>query len=160
IAEQSLQDMNAHPLTRALWRPRLMKSLQWVQNRLGEMGERKPVAFDKGGTMEVQGIRIYGKIDRLDRAADGSLAIVDYKTGHPPTSKMVDAGYSMQLGTLGLLAESGAFGITGKATVFEYWSLAKPKKGKVTDTGFGYIETPLRIGAKRSGPLPDEFLPK
>lgn len=160
IAEQRLQDMNAHPLTRALWRPRLMKSLQWVQLQLAAMDDRKPVAFEKDGVMEVQGIRIFGKIDRLDRSADGSLAIVDYKTGHPPSGKMVEAGYSMQLGTLGLLAESGAFGVTGKATKFEYWSLAKPGKGKPSETGFGYVETPLRVGSKRSGPLPDEFLPK
>ncbi len=74
----------------------------------------------------LDGIKLYGKVDRIDRLADGGLAIVDYKTGMPPGPKQVAAGYAMQLGLLGLIAERGGFeGIGGTAAVFEYWSLAQ-----------------------------------
>ena len=76
-----------------------------------------------------------GKADRIDRAADGSLAIIDYKTGKAPSGKAVAAGYSLQLGLLGLMAERGRFaGVRGTATAFEYWSLIKDgdRFGKMT----------------------------
>ncbi|RZV34060.1 MAG: hypothetical protein EX262_05435, partial [Sphingomonadaceae bacterium] len=41
----------------------------------------------------------------------------------------------------------------------EYWSLAKAKSDD-HDTGFGYIETPLLTGRKRSGIPPEDFLPE
>ena len=51
---------------------------------------------------------MYGVADRIDRSADGSLAIVDYKTGSPPRTKAVAAGFAMQLGLLGLIARTRA----------------------------------------------------
>jgi ATP-dependent helicase/nuclease subunit B len=71
-------------------------------------------------------IRLLGRVVRIDRTADGTLAIVDYKTGQPPGPRQVAAGYAMQLGLLGLIAEHGGFeGVDGLARVFEYWSLAQ-----------------------------------
>jgi ATP-dependent helicase/nuclease subunit B len=87
--------------------------------------------------------------DRIDRMADGSLAIVDYKTGTPPGPKAVAEGYSMQLGLLGLIAERGGFeGIEGVPAAFEYWSLAK-KAGKL-----GHVASPV---AGRNGLDPADF---
>src|SRR5690606_33004476 len=34
LAAEELAKMNAHPLMRALWRPRLMKALEWVEQSL------------------------------------------------------------------------------------------------------------------------------
>jgi ATP-dependent helicase/nuclease subunit B len=83
---------------------------------------------------------------------------VDYKTGRPPSGAQVEAGYALQLGTLGLMVESGAFPeARGPATRFEYWSLGKSKD---SETGFGYVTTPLLEGNKRSGIPPGEFLPQ
>src|SRR5690606_7996695 len=101
IAQGSLAAMNAHPLTRALWRPRLLKALEWVALRIVEDPARVPVKFEQWGEMREQGVRIFGKIDRLDRLENGALAIVDYKTGKPPSWKQVDRGFALQLGTLG-----------------------------------------------------------
>jgi ATP-dependent helicase/nuclease subunit B len=64
----------------------------------------------------------------------------------------------LQLGTLGLMVEGGAFPeARGSATRFEYWSLGKSKD---SETGFGYVTTPLLEGNKRSGIAPGEFLPQ
>jgi len=112
--------------------------------------------------MIVNGVRIKGRADRIDRLSDGSLAIVDYKTGGPPSKKQVTQGYALQLGLLGLIAGQGKFAnertgqvVTGTATRFEYWSLAKSKK----EEGFGYRETPMKEEGARTGLMPDEYLP-
>lgn len=158
IATRHLEEMNAHPLMRALWRPRLLRALEWVAQQIEEHPERVPEVIEKRGEMLVKGVRVHGKADRIDRLPDGSMAVVDYKTGRPPSGKQVEAGYALQLGTLGLMTEKGAFeNRPGEASTFEYWSLGRSDK---SDTGFGYIETPLKVGSKRSGVLPEEFLPE
>ena len=71
-------------------------------------------------------MKLHGKADRIDRLVDGSLAILDYKTGKAPAQKAIDAGFALQLGLLGLIAEAGGFdGITGAPRAHEYWSLTK-----------------------------------
>ena len=156
IAAEKLGEMNPHPLTRALWRPRLLKALEWVAEEIAADPGRRPELVERDGVLIWRGIKLKGRIDRLDRLADGGLAVVDYKTGRPPSGAQVQQGYAMQLGTLGLMVEQGAFaGVTGSATRFEYWSLARNKDG-----GFGYIETPILEGRKQKGIAAGEFLPE
>ncbi len=158
IAEEELQAMHAHPLTRALWRPRLLRALEWVEAQIAADPSRQPVLWEEKGTLDWRGVTIHGRIDRLDRLEDGTLAVVDYKTGKPPSGAQVEAGYALQLGTLGLMVEHGAFAkVQGHATRFEYWSLGKHAD---SETGFGYVTTPLLEGNKRSGIAPADFLPQ
>ena len=141
-----------HPLMRALWQPRLTEAIEWIVTRTIEQRHvRTIVASEIPGVAEIAGVRLKGRADRIDRVADG-LAIVDYKTGKAPSGKAVAAGYSMQLGLLGLIAERGGFpGISGKAALFEYWSLAKDAKG-----GFGKVSTP--VGSKATDLTSDNFV--
>ncbi|MEO6388380.1 MAG: PD-(D/E)XK nuclease family protein [Croceibacterium sp.] len=158
LAADELTRMNAHPLMRALWRPRLLKALEWVEATIAADPERVPTVIEDWGKLEVKGIEIFGKADRIDVLADGTLAIVDYKTGAPPSGKEVEAGFALQLGTLGLMARQGAFEkARGEPERFEYWSLGA---SKTSETGFGYVTTPILEGNKRTGIPPDEFLPK
>ncbi len=159
LADRHLAEMNTHPLMRALWRPRLKKALEWVEAETARDPGREPIAWEEQGEITYRGLVITGTADRIDRLEDGSLAIVDYKTGKPPTTREVEAGFAMQLGTLGLMAVEGAFGpLGGVPTRFEYWSLRKSDKNETT--GFGYIETPIKRGNKRSGIEPERFLPE
>ncbi|MGN3973444.1 PD-(D/E)XK nuclease family protein [Tsuneonella sp. SYSU-LHT278] len=156
IASEQLAEMNAHPLTRALWRPRLMKALEWVAASIAADPLRTPVLVEAQGELDWRGITIRGRIDRLDRLEDGSFAVVDYKTGRPPSGAQVERGFALQLGTLGLMVEEGAFPeARGAATRFEYWSLARNKDG-----GFGFVETPVLEGRKQKGVPAGEFLPR
>ena len=158
LAADELRQMNAHPLMRALWRPRLLKALEWVEARLAAEPGRVPAAIEDWGEIEVKGIKVFGKADRIDRLPDGTLAVVDYKTGAPPSGREVEAGYALQLGTLGLMARAGAFEkAQGEPARFEYWSLGS---SKTSETGFGYITTPIREGNKRTGIPAEEFLPR
>lgn len=155
IADQVLETMNAHPLMRALWRPRLFKALEWIDAQVARMaGEGRTVAASEAkGDMQFQGIRVHGRADRIDRLPDGGLAIIDYKTGKPPSRKMVMQGYSLQLGLIGLIAAAGGFKeVKGQPTQFEYCSLAKKKDS------FGFIEAPFRTDRVKDAVDQEEFL--
>lgn len=158
IMRAVMEEENAHPLLRALWEPRLLAALEWVAREVRE-SDREVLAMeeDAKGEFEFQGVRIHGKPDRIDRLPGGGLGIIDYKSGKPPSAAQVEAGFALQLGVLGLIAQAGGFPkAPGNPEAFEYWSLGKSDK---SETGFGYIETPLKVGNKRSGLLPEQLLP-
>ncbi|QDM40168.1 double-strand break repair protein AddB [Altererythrobacter sp. TH136] len=158
IARETLSAMHAHPLTRALWRPRLLNALRWVEASVASDPSRTPVLWEEKGRMEWRGVTLHGRIDRLDQLEDGTFAVVDYKTGKPPSGAQVERGFALQLGTLGLMVGEGAFAkAQGTASRFEYWSLGRSDK---SDTGFGYITTPILEGAKKKGIAAGEFLPQ
>jgi ATP-dependent helicase/nuclease subunit B len=153
-AEQMLAEIAAHPVLRALWAPRLIEASEWVAATMTEQRAegRTPVAAEIFGKAMVDGIELYGKVDRIDRTAAKQLAIVDYKTGKPPGRAQVAAGYAMQLGLLGLIAERGGFeGISGVPMLFEYWSLAS-QKGKL-----GYVASPTGRSKQGIGVEAEDF---
>ncbi len=132
-----LRDARTHPMMRALWQPRLMEAIDWIAQQMDARADegRKVIAVEQTGVIALAGVELRGTVDRLDRLATGGLAVIDYKTGKAPSAAAVKAGYSLQLGLLGLIAERGGFtDIKGQAAAFEYWSLAKHdgKFGKVT----------------------------
>ncbi len=159
LAERMLAEMSAHPFMSALWRPRLTSALAWIEKHTDDLlGDgRKPALWEEWGQIEVDGIRVFGRADRIDRLADGSLAVIDYKTGTPPSAKMVREGYSLQLGLIGLIAREGGFEkVSGEASKFEYWSLARQRNGD----GFGYVASPVKDGRNRSELEPGDFVPQ
>ena len=160
-AEKILREKQVHPLFWGLWRPRICAALERFEEWVDEAAKegREVLATEAWGEMLFEGVKVMGIADRIDRLPDGSLAIVDYKTGSPASAAQVEAGYALQLGVLGLIAREGAFksgdgAVSGEARGFEYWSLAKDK-GE-----FGYIYEPMKTGNKRSGILPEDFLPE
>ncbi|WP_068076411.1 double-strand break repair protein AddB [Novosphingobium lentum] len=156
LAEVALDEMSAHPFMRGLWRPRLLAGLAWVERHTDDLlgTGREVIAYEQRGEIRVKGIRIHGRADRIDRDAEGNLAVLDYKTGAPPTGAMVEKGFALQLGLIGLIAQGGGFEhVSGTPTRFEYWSLARGKDGE-----FGYAQEPVLEGQKRHGLPRDEFL--
>jgi len=102
-------------------------------------------------------VRVQGRADRIDRMPDGSLAVIDYKTGQPPSARRVEEGFALQLGLIALIASRGGFpNIDGEAQYFEYWSLAK----KPGEDKFGYTMEPVLEGKRKSGISRDRFLPE
>jgi len=70
--------------------------------------------------------RLSGRADRIERRQGGGLAILDYKTGTPPTQKEVEAGLSPQLPLEAAMAAAGAFGeaVSGMSEELAYWHLS------------------------------------
>ena len=158
-ADAVLAEANVHPLMRALWEPRLVAALRWVEASIDGNPDREVAAVEATGAMHVQGIRVHGRADRIDRLPGGELAIVDYKTGSPPSAAMVEQGFALQLGVLGLIAEDGGFaGLAGDPAVFEYWSLGKAKD-EGNPFGFGYLSSPIKRSSREGGIPVEDFLP-
>ena len=156
LAAGELARMSGHPLVRHLWWPRLQQALDWVVKHTEELAEegRVPIAWEVDGEIPIAGAVLKGRADRIDRLEDGSLAILDYKTGSPPSKAQVEHGFALQLGLIGLMAREGAFkGVRGTPEKFEYWSLARARDGN-----FGYVETPHPGPRGKRGIPHDEFL--
>ncbi|MBB3909926.1 double-strand break repair protein AddB [Sphingomonas desiccabilis] len=148
-------DPRTHPLLRALWVPRLREAVDWIAGQVAAQmaGGRSILGVEGEGKIQLAGVELRGKFDRIDRLDNGELAVVDYKTGQPPSTRAVRDGFSLQLGLLGIMAERGAFeGIAGTATAFEYWSLAK------RDDKFGYVATPVDPAGSRNRIPTDRFV--
>jgi len=167
FAAQRLAATSIHPLFRGLWQPRILKALEWIEQRIdaNKAEGRKVVAWEARGEMRFDGVRVLGRADRIDCLPDGTFAVIDYKTGKPPTAAQVEAGYALQMGLLGLIARDGEFEmdedrLSGEVTAFEYWSLARDqKRSKDGSPAFGYVDQPVRTGGKRSGLEHADFLP-
>lgn len=126
-----LRDPAIHPLTRALWQPRLYEGARWVADQVAidRKEGRNPTSAETSGEAVIAGVKLHGTADRLDSIGMGASAIVDYKTGNAPTPGVIANGYALQLGLLGMIAAAGGFGAAfADPQRLEYWSLAKNKE--------------------------------
>ena len=109
--------------------------------------------------------RVHGFIDRVDRAPDGGLRIIDYKTGGPAafTVKAVVEGKKLQLPLYALAAEQ-ALGLGPVVDGF-YWHVQHAEASKFTLAGFeggpaAAIETALaHAWAAVRGARAGQFVP-
>ncbi|BAK66139.1 double-strand break repair protein AddB [Sphingobium sp. SYK-6] len=162
LAQDMIAGAAAHPLLRALWQPRLLAGLDWVAAEVAAQRETgRTILFgERWGKIERGGVVLRGKPDRMDRLADGALAVVDYKSGATASVRQVEAGYSLQLGLLGLIAREGGFeeaaGVVRGTPVsaFEYWKLGKSAKG-----AFGYKRPLTDPRGTHRRIVTDAFLP-
>jgi ATP-dependent helicase/nuclease subunit B len=151
LLAQTFANEAVHPLLGALWLPRLEQATEWIAGQVtaNRAEGRMPLVSECDGKIIFEGITLHARVDRIDQSPDG-LAIVDYKTGDPPSNKQVEAGFKNQLGLIGLIADRGGFpGVSGQSRAFEYWALSRSK-----DRGFGWVRSPVGKGAI----APDEFV--
>ncbi|MBT2189308.1 double-strand break repair protein AddB [Sphingobium nicotianae] len=159
LASEMIGQAAGHPLLKALWQPRLLAALDWVAEEVSTQAKTgRSVAFgEQWGKIVRGGVTLRGKPDRVDRLLDGSVAIIDYKSGSTATVNQVRAGYSLQLGLLGLIAREGGFEAVARGTAvsaFEYWKLNKDSKGQF---GHKRVLTDPKGSYKRI--VTEEFLP-
>ncbi|MBM3570711.1 MAG: double-strand break repair protein AddB, partial [Alphaproteobacteria bacterium] len=119
----------AEPRVFAFWWPRFERVAAWVLDRLAEDPTRVTVASEVKGRLNLDlpagAVTLTGKADRIDRLADGRLAIVDYKTGSVPARTKVESGAQSQLPLEAAIAEHGGFdGVkAGAVALLEYWRI-------------------------------------
>jgi ATP-dependent helicase/nuclease subunit B len=138
----------------AWWAPRLERIADWVaETETNRRAARAPVAIvaERKGAVEFVrpggAFRLTGQADRIERYADGALAILDYKTGSPPTKKAVADGLAPQLPLEAAMAAMGGFGddLTGATDALVYWHLSGGgDPGKVTAL---YDKAPAEMAA-------------
>ena len=117
----------------AWWSPRLERIADWVaQEETHRRTLRPPTAIvaERQGAIELHRpggrFRLTGRADRIERYADDTLSILDYKTGAPPSQKDVDDGKAPQLLLEAAIAAEGGFGtdLRGAAAALIYWRLS------------------------------------
>jgi len=117
--------LDDYPEARAFWWPRFARIAAWFVR--WDAGRRDHIAAlhaEFRGKLEIPlGDRVFtlrGIADRIERLTGGGYAILDYKTGMPPTEKQVRTGLSPQL-TLeaGILRRGGFKDIAAGASVHE-----------------------------------------
>jgi len=79
----------------------------FIDNEIERFKEAEVIACEKSLSKEVQGIRLAGNIDRIDRTLEG-IEVLDYKSGSYPkyTPRTVDKATDFQLEFYYLLAEA------------------------------------------------------
>lgn len=110
------------PGVAAFWWPRFERIARWIidYEKRCRVDLRRSIAEAKGEIIFgelARPIRLRGKADRIDIRRDGSIDIVDYKTGSPPSQNQVESGLAPQLPLEAAMAARGGFRETkGDAT--------------------------------------------
>jgi ATP-dependent helicase/nuclease subunit B len=127
--ERELTSRPLRPALVAWWRPRLARIADWVaeEEAARQRDGRTLVSVEVDGVwlLPEVGFTLRGRADRIERRADGRLALLDYKTGVVPKGADVAAGYAAQLPLEAAMAEAGGFGsaLQGTAAELTYWRL-------------------------------------
>ena len=128
----ALAETQPREALRAWWSPRLDRIAAWVSEvEAARRAASAPLAIasEAEGVWRLpvaRGFDLTGRADRLELRAEGRLAILDYKTGTPPSQTEVEAGLAPQLLLEAAMAEAGAFrGVeAARATELIYWHLS------------------------------------
>jgi ATP-dependent helicase/nuclease subunit B len=114
IGEKHFAPLGDYPEARAFWWPRFRRIarwfIRWDTERRGDVAAtlaeiRGEIAIPLGE----QTFRLRGIADRIERTADGSYAILDYKTGQKRTEKQVRTGLAPQLTLEAAILRKGGF---------------------------------------------------
>ncbi len=121
------------PALAAWWRPRLRRIADWVTDTEAERRAKFRLALirsEQDGAWRFDApagdFTLIGRADRIERMIDGGIAILDYKTGAPPSQKAVEDGLAPQLPLEAAMVAHGAFGadLTGRAVELTYWQIS------------------------------------
>jgi ATP-dependent helicase/nuclease subunit B len=118
-------DLDDYPEVRAFWWPRYERIARWFADF-----ERKRRPAIAAAHAEIRGelkipvggeiFRLTGRADRIEARAAGGYAILDFKTGTPPTDPQVASGLAPQLTLEAAMLRNGAFpGIAAGSSVAE-----------------------------------------
>jgi len=126
IGQKHFAPLMDRPEAKALWWPRFLRIAAWfagweserrinVKTIDAEIRGEISIPLDRGRTFYLS-----ARADRIEHRTDRTFAILDYKTGAPPTGKQVRMGLSPQL-TLeaAILREGGFANIDAGASVSE-----------------------------------------
>ncbi|MDF2096474.1 double-strand break repair protein AddB [Aquibaculum arenosum] len=126
LARDHFEPLRARPGLYAFWWPRFQRIAAWIVQQERQRRATHPRLFaEVSGRLEFGGFVLTAKADRIEQHPDGSLTLVDYKTGSPPSGKEVLAGYAPQLPLEAAIAATGGFPGIPAAPVAEllYWKL-------------------------------------
>jgi ATP-dependent helicase/nuclease subunit B len=121
--DRALRDIGAkyfaplmeRPEARALWWPRFQRIAGWFADwEIARRGNVAAIDAEIRGEIPIplddeRTFILSARADRIERRLDGTYAILDYKTGQPPTGKQVRMGLSPQLTLEAAILREGGF---------------------------------------------------
>jgi ATP-dependent helicase/nuclease subunit B len=127
IGEKYFAPLMERPEARALWWPRFQRIAGWFAGwEVARRGDIERIAAEIRGEIGIplddeRTFILSARADRIEHRRDRSYAILDYKTGQPPTGKQVRMGLSPQL-TLeaAILREGGFENIAADSSVSDF----------------------------------------
>ena len=131
VGEEVFTAERIHPGILAFWWPRFVRIARWFVDVEGvRRATARPLGSEIRGRMMLEGpagaFTLTAMADRLDELADGSLGLIDYKTGALPQKRDVEWGFAPQLPLEAVIAGAGGFGDVAAGPVNElaYWRLS------------------------------------
>jgi len=115
IGEKYFAPLMERPEARALWWPRFQRIAAWFADwEIARRGHIERIEAEIRGEIPIpldheRTFILSARADRIERRTDGSFAILDYKTGQPPTGKQVRMGLSPQLTLEAAILREGGF---------------------------------------------------
>ena len=131
--DAALDQAAMRPALAAWWRPRLRRIAIWVAAAEAQRRAEHRLALissERQGVWRFEApageFTLTGRADRIERMVDGAIAILDYKTGAPPSQKAVEDGLAPQLPLEAAMVAAGAFGpeFMGRAVDLTYWQIS------------------------------------
>jgi ATP-dependent helicase/nuclease subunit B len=169
-AENALAEQGPRPGLAAFWRPRLARIGDFVVAQEAALRAEGGIAASfteceaRFVLQRSRGdVTLKARADRIDRLGDSTLAILDYKTGDPPSAKALHDGTAPQLPLEAALAHEGAFQDAGRHMVraLTYWKLTggqEPGEVRPMATEPEDVETVADTAMEKLGELVDRFL--
>ncbi len=125
IGHQAFASMESFPAARAIWWPRFVRAAKWfVEVERERRNEIAAIHAEVSGTHEFSAgkarFTLTARADRIETKKDGSVAVLDFKTGNPPTYKEAILGFEPQLLLEAAIVREGGFpGIEKDASLRE-----------------------------------------
>jgi ATP-dependent helicase/nuclease subunit B len=140
------------PAVWTFWWPRFLRIADWVLSveatrrvllEATHMEVSGAIEFDAPGGR----FRLTARADRIDELVGGGIAVIDFKTGAPPTKREVQAGFAPQLPLEAAMVAQGGFpGVPAKPVEeLAFWRLSGGRElGQVRDAA----DDPAQVAAE------------
>jgi ATP-dependent helicase/nuclease subunit B len=153
-ADQAFAELAVPHAALALWRPRFLGAAEWFIGY--ERARRQSVAQS---FLEIRGLGRFGDFeltgvaDRIDILKSGAAAILDYKTGRPPSNPQVQELIAPQLPLEAAILAAGGFAGPGKRIAEEliYLRLSGGPNGNDEQLIDNAVELTARAAEKLQG---------
>ena len=141
----------------AVWWPRFQslvpEYLDWERDRAPLIAQRHPEIASKKISVGTTGVTLSGRADRVDLRRDGTVDIIDYKTGSTPSKRQAHVLLSPQLALEAALLARGAFHEVGNRAAADLLYVRLRPSGRVDPESILKVGTSMNASEKTAPEL-------